>query len=223
MADVNLGRVRGGSSFIGLAGSDMEMSINARGEQITSQGLPERSELVRLGRSYSAQIAAANAFTYVAGFPTTRAELLVYNTGVGGYSLVIDRVWMYGITSMGAAQPITLVGQVCTAGLVAAPTDGTTTVVQTSLSGKPAALARVGVATFALANTAFCLANHWAVLGTSLVPSPTTNLGAAVESNVYGRYVIPPTAAFGLAGIAGTAAGTAIIGVEYHEALLDLG
>jgi hypothetical protein len=155
---------------------------------------------------------------------TTRAELVVYNAArVGGVSLVIERAWLYGVTSMAAAQPIVILGQVAAAGLVAAPTDGTTTVVQTSLSGKAVGLTRAGVALFALANTAFALANHWMVLGNGLVPAPTTNLGAAVEANCYGRYIIPPQGAFLLNAVAGTAAGTAVMGVEYHDVLLALG
>lgn len=199
-------------------GGEMALITNTRNDLQVSQALPERVDLVRLGRSYSVQIAAANAFTYVAALPTTRAELVIYNAAVaGGVSLIIDRVWLYGVTSMGAAQPIVLLAQVAQTGLVAAPTDGTTTVLQTSLSGKPAGSGRVGVALFALANTAFAVANHWQVIGQTLVPAPTTNLGASLEALVYGRYIIPPTSAFLVNAAAGTAAGTAIVGVDYHE------
>lgn len=222
--EIALGTVRVTDIFNSPAGLAQSLVVNNRGDLSVNQALPERAELVRMGRSYAAQIATANAFTYVAGFPTTRAELVVYNNASsGGVSLLIDHVWMYGVTSMGAAQPITLVGQLTAAGAVAAPTDGTTTIVQTSLSGKTVGLTRAGVALFALANTAFAVANHWQVLGTSLVPAPTTNLGASVEAFCYGRYIVPPGASFCLAGIAGTAAGTAIIGVEYHEVQLALG
>lgn len=192
--------------------------FNSRGDLLATQSLPERTEIVRLGRSYSAQIAAANAFTYVAALPTTRAELVLFNAAaVGGVSIVIDRVWLYGVTSMGAAQPIVILGQVAATGLVAAPVDGTTTIVQTGLNGHNAALARLGVALFALANTAFALANHWQVIGNGLVSAPTTNLGAAIEGLCYGRYIIPPTAAFCVNAVAGTAAGTAVMGIDYHE------
>jgi hypothetical protein len=220
-----VGTVKGSADiFNNNAGQPQQFAMNPRGDQLIAQALPERTELVRLGRSYAAQIAAANAFTYVAALPTTRAELVVYNNApVGGVSLVIERVWLYGVTSMAAAQPIAMLGQVCAAGLVAAPTDGTTTVVQTSLSGKNVGLTRAGVALFALANTAFGLANHWAVLGTGVTPAPTTNLGVSIEANCYGRYIIPPQATFLLNAVAGTAAGTAVMGLEYHEVQLTLG
>jgi hypothetical protein len=187
---------------------------NNRGDLAVAQALPSAADLVRLGASYQAVIASANAFTYVAALPTTRAELVLYNNaGVGGPSIVIDSAWMFNVSSQAAANPITLVVQNCAAGLVAAPTDGTTTIVQTSLSGKTAGLTRVGRALFALANTAFALAANAA----------TATLGLSVTADLRGKYIVPPTGAFCLAGVAGTAAGTAVIGVVYHEVQLTLG
>lgn len=196
---------------------------NLGGDLLVAQALPERTELVKGGRSYLATIATANAFTYVAGWPTTRAELIVYNNAppTSKICLHIDSAWMYGVTSMAAAQPISLVAQVVPPG-IAAPTDGTTTVIQTSLSAKSVLLSRAGSALFALANTAFCVANHWDLLASTNAPM-TTNLGQGVVADlIRGMLIIPPGAALGLAGIAGTAAGTAIIGVKYHEAETDL-
>jgi hypothetical protein len=216
---------RGGADIYNLpSGSEVQMQSNNRGDQLVAQALPERSDLVRMGRSYSAQIAQANAFTFVAALPTTRAELVVYNNApVGGVSLIIDRIWIYGVTSMAAAQPVCMLAQVGSIAKAAAPTDGTTTIVQTSLSGKAVGLTRVGVALFALANTAFALADHWEVVGTGLTAPMTTNLGLALGADVYGRYIIPPTATFLLNAVAGTAAGTAVMGVSYHEVQLTLG
>jgi hypothetical protein len=194
---------------------------NNRGDLAVAQALPSAADLVRLGASYQAVIASANAFTYVAALPTTRAELVLYNNaGVGGPSIVIDSAWMFNVSSQAAANPITLVVQNCAAGLVAAPTDGTTTIVQTSLSGKTAGLTRVGRALFALANTAFALANHWEVVAAN---AATATLGLSVTADLRGKYIVPPTGAFCLAGVAGTAAGTAVIGVVYHEVQLTLG
>ena len=202
------------------SGGDQKADINVGGDLIVSQGQPEQVEIVRMGKSWLATIATANAFTYVNAWPTTRAELLMYNNSPT-LSLVVEEAWMVNITSMAAAQPISLLGQNCAPGLAAAPTDGTTTIVQTSLSNKNAALTRTGSALFALANTAFCLANHWDLLDSTNSPM-TTNLGQGIVARKL-KYIIPPTGAFGLAGLAGTAAGTAIIGVKYHEELLDLG
>lgn len=221
-----LGLVRGGAVASYNEGQQATPAVNPRGEWLVSQGLPERSELVRMGNSYSAQIALANAFTFVAALPTTRAELVVYNAAAsGGKSLLIDRAWMLTTGAQTAAQHMVLLGQLSpSTPVIAAPTDGTTTIVQTSLLGnKGVALSRVGVAKFALANTAFALADHWAVLGQAFTTVATTNIGASVTADVYGRYIVTPGAAFCLAGLASGATGTAVIGVEYHEAQLQLG
>lgn len=204
-------------------GQQNSLLSNPRGDLLTAAALPPLTQLVAQGNSYQAAIATANAFTYVAGLPTTRAELVLYNNApAGGVSVVIDSVWMYNVSSQAAANPITLVVQNCAPGLVAAPTDGTTTIVQTSLSRRNAALTRMGVCLFALANTAFALANHWDVVA-STANAATATLGLSVTADLRGQYIVAPTGAFCLAGVAGTAAGTAVIGVKYHEVQLQLG
>lgn len=198
---------------------DEQIHLNNRGDQVVAQGLPERSELVRMGASWGAQIPTASAFTFVAAWPTTRAELVLCNAeDKGGKTYIIDRVWMTNITSMAAAQPASMLGQVVPSALNITAAADNALVLRQSLSGKVTNYA--GRATLALANTAFAIANRWTILGSGILAPMTTNLGASVEANVYGRYLIPPGAAFCVAGLAGTAAGTALIGVEWHEALL---
>lgn len=194
---------------------------NNRGDAQVSLALPERADLVRLGFSFGAQIPTGSAFTYVAAWPTTRAELVLWNgEPSNGKTYVIDRAWMYGITSMGAAQPITLIAQVAAAGLsIAAPTDNAA-VLRHNLLAQSTGFNSLG--RLMVANTAFALTNKWAVLASDNLPM-TTNLGAALSVECYGRYLVPPGGAFCLAGIAGTAAGTAIIGVEWHEVALAVG
>lgn len=191
-------------------------AVNERGEQLVSQALPERAELVRLGNSWGAQIPTGSAFTFVAAWPTTRAELVLWNGNpAGGPSFIIDRAWLANITSQAAAQPYSLLGQVAPASLqIAAPTDNTA-VLRQSLSGIKKSY--TGLGRLMLANTAFALANLWFPLGNAVMSAMTTNLGASLEVQCEGRYIVPPGAAFCLAGLAGTAAGTAICGLEWHE------
>lgn len=195
-------------------------AINPRGELLVSQGLPERAELTRLGASWGAQIPTGSAFTPVAAWPTTRAELVLCNAEVaGGKSYVIDRVWLANITSQAAAQPYSLLAQLVPQALgIAAATDNTA-VLRQQLSGKNTTYG--GNARWALANTAFALANKWFALGNSVMSPMTTNLGGALEVQCYGRYIVPPGAAFCLAGLAGTAAGSMICGIEHHEVQLS--
>ncbi len=124
---------------------------------------------------------------------------------------------MYGITTQAAAQPSTLVAQLVPI-VATVPTDDTAQLF-TSRSGKAN---YGGKARRAVANTAAGqVANHWEVLGS--VQSPmTTNLGAALFVDMFGGWIVPPGAVLALAGIAGTAAGTAIIGVTFHEVQLPV-
>jgi hypothetical protein len=211
------GRVRG--IFAGTYPEnreDEQIHLNPRGDQIVALGLPERSELVRLGASWGAQIPTASAFTFVAAWPTTRAELVLCNAeDKGGKTYAIDRVWLTNITSQAAAQPFSLLGQLVPAALAVAAAADNAGILRQSLSGKLVNYA--GRATLALANTAFAVANKWFPLGNAAISPMTTNLGASIEAHVYGKYLVPPGAAFCLAGLAGTAAGTAIAGVEWHE------
>lgn len=194
------------------------ITINPRGDLSVVMGLPERSELVRLGNSWGAQIPTASAFTFVAAWPTTRAELVVSNgNAAGGKVYIIDRVWMINITSQAAAQPFSILAQIAPVarGIVAAADNPA--VLRQQLSGNLAGGASGSSARLALANTAFALANQWFPVGSGAISPMTTNLGASAEAFVYGRYIVPPGAAFCIAGLAGTAAGTAICGVEWHE------
>lgn len=189
---------------------------NSRGESLFAQALPERSELVRQGKSWAAAIPTGSAFTYVAGWPTTRAELVLYNgEAANGLTYVLDRVWMANITSMAAAQFASILYQCSPVNHgIAAATDNTA-ILKWSLSGKQNVYN--GNAKLAVANTAFALTNLWTTIGAPINAAMTTNLGATCEANVFGRFLIPPGACGCFAGLAGTAVGTAIIGVEWHE------
>jgi hypothetical protein len=202
-------------------GDQRAAGINNRGESLMSQALPERSELVRQGNSWGAQIPTGSAFTFVNAWPTTRAELVLWNgEPAGGLAYLIDRVWMANITSEGAAQPSSILAQLAPAALaVAAPTDNAA-VLRQSLSGRVKTY--TGNARLMVANTAFALTNLWFSLGSGDMSPMTTNLGATCDKDVYGRYIVYPGAAFCLAGLAGTAAGTAILGVEWHEVKLPV-
>jgi len=202
------------------AGVDTGLEVNNHGDLLMAEALPPRTELARMGCMWTCSIPTASAFTYVAAWPTTRAEIVLYNpAAAGGVSLVITSAWLYGITSMAAAQPMTLIGQLVPV-VATVPADNAA-VLARSRNGKRN---YNGIAIRAIANTtAGQTTNLWDVLATSLVPAPTTNLGAAVFADLYGGYVVPPQGVFALNAVAGTAAGTAIIGVTWAEVLLTLG
>ena len=200
-------------------GDEKIPAMNDRGEILVSEGLPERAELVRQGNSWGAQIPTGSAFTFVNAWPTTRAELVLCNAeSAGGKTYIIDRVWMTNITSQAAAQPFSILAQLAPVALAIAAATDNTAVLRQSLTGRVKTYS--GRAALALANTAFALTNQWFTIGNAAVSPMTTNLGHSAEALVYGKYLVPPGAAFCIAGLAGTAAGTAICGVEWHECQL---
>lgn len=198
---------------------ETELVTNSRGDLSVAQGLPPKAELVRMGNGYQTRIATGSAFTYVATWPTTRAELVLFNNEVaGGKSYIIDSAWMVNITTQAAANAVALLGQLVPV-VATVPTDDTAQLLS-SLSGKSN---YGGRARKAVANTtAGQTTNLWDLLASGL-NSDTASLSAGVVAELYGVYIVPPQGVFALAGLAGTAAGTAIIGVRWFETQLALG
>jgi len=194
------------------------LAMNPRGDLSVAQGLPPAAELVRMGDSWAASIPTGSAFTHVAAWPTTRAELLVKNSEpAGGKSYVLEAVWAANVaTSIAAASAYTIVGQLV-AQHVTDVTDNTA-VLRQSLCGKSAYSGR---ARFAIANTAYGVASQWQVLG----PSPTSaaaSIGVAAYVDLRGLWIVPPDSIFLLNLVVGTATGTASIGLLWHEVELPL-
>ena len=73
------GQVRGTSLAPNLGEGDQRAALGSGGEWLTVPGLPPKTELVRLGGSDTCRLATGTAFTFVAAWPTTRAELVLYN------------------------------------------------------------------------------------------------------------------------------------------------
>jgi hypothetical protein len=214
------GTTRAGTeNFNSPQGAEIQACFNSRGDLLFAEALPERTEMARMGNLWTCRIATGNAFTYVNAWPTTRAELVLYNgEPTGGKCYVIVRAFIGGITTMAAAQFFTLLGQ--SVPVVATVPANDVAQLITGHNGKPA---YTGAARVALANTtAGQIANLWDVLGSSNAPM-TTSVGHALVADVWGLYVIPPKGVFALAGLSGTAAGTAIIGVTWAEVQLQLG
>jgi hypothetical protein len=194
--------------------------MNPRGDLSVALGLPERTELVRMGKSFSAQIPAASAFTLLITIPTTRAELALQNAAPADSNivLVIERFWVKAVTSMASAGDLTPLSQVVIPGTTLVADNAA--VLRTSLSGKPN---YDGYGTLCIASTATgCVTDKWNHHQGRSVPQ-TTNIAAAVEVNCFGKYLIPPGGNFSMNAQESVSGGTAIIGVEWHEALLIRG
>lgn len=215
------GTVRQGSRRNYSSGGTQLIDISRGGDLLVSQGLPERSEIVRMGQSFSAQMPAASAWTLLITIPTTLANLSLQNgEASGGKSYIIDRFWVKAVTSMASACALTPLSQLVPAGTAQVADDAT--VLRMSLSGK-AAPAALTLAKIVMASTATgCLTDKWNHHASAQVPA-TTNIATLVEVQCYGRYIVPPQASFNINAQESVSGGTAIAGVEWHEVQLDLG
>lgn len=214
MSDSIYGIVRRGSVPDYNDGSTSQVGINTRGELLVASALPEKAELARQGNSWSCQIATGSAFTPVAAMPTTRAELALYNGNANpGVTFVIDSIWYFALTSQAAAVCATLIYQINSS--AAALTDDTAQLINSPVGKTYGGLAKRAVAVTTM------VANKWSVVGCSSA-SPAASIGHGVYAEINGGIQVRPGATLGLNAVVGTAAGTAIIGVSWHEVYLPI-
>jgi hypothetical protein len=210
-------RVRGADAPSYPENRDTEQfHMNSLGDQILSQGLPSRAELVRLGGSYQVLGAASTALTAV---PSTAGLLTIWNGEPGnGNFLVIDSVTATKvIIDVTTADAATVWAQVIRPPM-ATPTDAALTI--RSLSGRYSYGGRVR--TVASSTT---LANRWEPIGT--VRSDNAAIAgsawAQADIDLLGRYVIPPGGAFTLSASEVTAtASTWRFCIRWHEVIATL-
>ena len=208
MADPSKGRVRG-TATPAYGESDSPFGMTKRGEQLTALGVPSKTELVRLGDTWSLQIAAADAFTHVAAAPTTRAEIVLYNGEPGsGKSYVINSVWSVCTLTIQAVSSSTLIYQVDDS--IAAPTDNATQLIVSPLGHDYGGNALKALAVTTLA------ANKWASLASSAAGA-AVSVGFGLVAEVDGGIILQPGATLGLNLIQGTAVGKSVIGVNWSE------
>jgi len=194
--------------------------MNSRGDLLVAQSLPERAELVRMGNSWGAQIKEANAWTALITVPTTLANLALQNVeSAGGKSYIIDRIWLKAVTSLAAANYLTLLAQVVKPGTAAVADSGNKTLY--SLSGKSS---YGGKAQIAVASSSVgAIQDQWEPVGATFSLPTSTTIAATMEALVYGRYVIPPGGNFLVNAQEAVSGGTLIAGIEWHEVQLALG
>lgn len=208
MADPTKGTVRG-SATPDYGEGEALLGMTNRGEGLVALGVPSKTELVRLGDTWSLQIAAANAFTHVAAAPTTLAQLVLYNGEPGaGKSYVINAVWSVCTLTIAAASNSTLVYQVGDS--IAAPTDDTAQLITSPLGHSYGGNAQRDLAVTSMT------ANKWASLASSS-PGASVSVGFGLFAEVNGGIILQPGATLGLNLILGTAVGKSVIGVNWSE------
>jgi len=192
------------------------LTMNTRGDVLLAQALPPKAELVRLGGTWTRTIPTGSAFTHVAAWPTTRAELVLQNgEPVDGKSYILDAAWAANVaTSIAAASAYTLLGQLLPSH--ATPVTDNANILATSRNGRPK---YTGNARCAVANTTYGVASQWEVLAAAPA-GPAASIGLAVHAELFGGWILPPGAIMLLNLVVGTAAGTASIGITWHEVQL---
>ena len=195
-------------------GSTSQLAINSLGHQLVTNGLPTKTARVLRGGSWTATIPTASAFTNVAAMPTTRAELALYNGEPStGKSYVIDQISFLSLTSITALSNATLIFQVAQ---VAALTDNTAILIN-GVTGR----SYVGRALRALAVTTMT-ANKWTPIASG-TNSATASIGFGIVAEVYGGIIVPPGFTLGVNAVVGTATGTSLMGISWHEVQLPIG
>ncbi len=183
-----------------------------RGELLTAFGLPPKTDIVRLGNSWTLQTATGSAFTNVANMPTTLAVLGFYNAYTDTTCAVIDQIWFLSLTSITALSNVTIIYQVAS---VAALTNDTA-----QLINSPTGKTYSGSMTRAI-NVTTMVANKWACLAAAGCPA-TATIGLGCVAEVRGGIVIKPGFTLGVNAVLGTATGTSLMGISWHEMKLPL-
>lgn len=99
--DITLMSVRGRSDFNYGEDEDAQPNINNRGDQIVVNGLPELTELVRMGVSW--QVALATGLAALTALPTTVAGLSLWNGETGSSGMPARQ---YAIDSFGSWEAV---------------------------------------------------------------------------------------------------------------------
>jgi hypothetical protein len=171
---------------------EQQMHLNNRGDQIVAPGLPELTELVRLGGSW--QVNLTTGVAAVTGLPTTAAMMSLYNAEPGGGK-------SYAVDSFGYAEGITDATQNDSSILIAMCNKAPTTV-QTDAGIAPRSLSgRSGYDGKARITSGPTVVNDgWNYHGGSVTPVTTFagTLWRVTEVQARGLYFIPPTGGFNI-------------------------
>lgn len=191
---------------------DEQFHINPRGDQIVAQGLPELTELVRMGDSW--QVALATGLAALTALPTTTGGLNLWNgEPATGKCYAIDSFGSWEGVIDATQSDTTAIFALCNRTPVTAPTDAALSI--RSLCGKIYGGRARTVSAGAVTN------EGWFAHG------PTATMAPAVaganwkvnECNVRGLYLIPPGGMFSVQAVKAAAAAAAqqFFFIRWHE------
>lgn len=193
---------------------DEQFHVNSRGDQIIAQGLPELTEIVRLGDSWQVQLATGVA--PLTALPTTTAGLTLWNgEPADGKSYIIDSITCYEGVVDATQSNMTTLFVMNNKTPVTAPVDAA--LVIRSLSGRLYGGRARTVAGGTVVN------DGWFPCGSS-APAAAAAAGSAWKSTdipLRGLYIVPPGGAFNVhAAKAAATAAQCFFAIRWHEVKL---
>lgn len=193
---------------------DEQLHVNNRGDQIIAQGLPELTELVRLGDSWGILSAVTAALTAVPG--TTAGHSLFNNEPANGKCYAIDSFGTVEVVTDATQQnSLALFAMNGIVGSVAVPTDAALT--KSSMVGKNYGGRARSVAGGTVVD------NGWQPHGPS-APANTAFAGAVwrvTEAQARGLYLVQPGGQFNIACAKTVATASQIrYFIRWHEVLV---
>lgn len=180
---------------------------------LVSQNAPAYTELSRLGFGYSVMCPTAVAAT--AAFPTTTANLEIWNNLTSGVNLVVDRLSVWEKVATAIVRTTNLCAQVTVTKAI--PT--LTAMSIGSLSGRQPSpyTSSVGTRVVTGAETTV-VANGWTAWGDPAAwGTAAATPGQAYDAQVKGRLIVPPGCSLCVTLVGPTATGTYQVGASWYE------
>lgn len=216
----NMGMVRGDSAPNWPEGrEDARVMLNNRGDQIIAQGLPEMTELVRLGNSW--QIASTTGQAALTALPTTVSGLtLTNNEPANGKCYVIDSFGSWEAVVDATQTDVTAIFAMLNALNDAAPSGGTAETAFKSFSARQPNQTRASAL-----RGATVVNNGWFPHSTEGAQMAAAAAGAnwkVNECRCKGLYLVPPGGDFSVQAVKAAAAAAAqqFFFVRFHEVQL---
>ena len=195
---------------------DEQIHVNPRGDLMVSLGLPELTDVVRLGESW--QVSNATGVAPLTALPTTTMGFALWNgEPADGKSYIIDSVAVYDNAVDATQSNMTTLFVMNNKTPVSAPSDAALSI--RSLSGRTYG-GRARTVT-----TGGCTNDGWFPCGTS-APAAAAAAGSAwkcLDVPLRGMYIVPPGGQFNLHSAKAAATATQQIWtIRWHEVKLIL-
>lgn len=198
---------------------DARIHVSNRGDQIFVQGLPELTEIVRMG--YSWQLQSTTGQTALTALPTTTSGLSIKNNEpANGKCLIIDSFGSWEAVVDATQTDVTALFAMLNSSADASPSAGTAETAFKSLSGRVVNQTRVTAL-----RGATVVNNGWfphSTEGAQMAAAPAGANWKVNECRCRGLYLVPPGISFSIQAVKAAAAAAAqqFFFIRYHEAQL---